>query len=307
MNLEELFESKNPSKANDNIVIVDFSNLLHSSFHAQVRFDKSLESNFEKYAMWRYILLNQIVLIKTKLQPTELILAIDSSSWREKEFKYYKAKRKLDRENQKDFDYEEFIQTANQFIEQIESTFPYKVIKYDNAEADDVIGVLATLFAEQNKNCTIVSRDKDFKQLLKYNNIKFYDPIDKEFKEVKDPFGFLFDHISGGDTSDGIPNILSDDNTFVDSTKRQKRMTKKVKEQINDLGIEKYCIENGLIQNYERNKKLIDLSKIPEDIVEGIKYEYNNAKPQKPNFMKVAAFFKKYKIKSLEDKVDQFL
>jgi 5'-3' exonuclease len=312
MNVEELFADKNPKSAKskkqkNNIMLIDFSGLLHSSFHSSnVRFDKSLENNSQKYQMWRYILLKQILSVKEKFKPDEIVLAIDDSSWRKKEFKYYKANRVLAREKQTDFDAEEFYQVADQFISELSQAFPYKVIKVKGAEGDDVIGVLASHLGKQNINCTIVSRDKDFKQLLKYSSVKFYDPIDKKIKEENDPIGFLLEHIAIGDSSDGIPNILSDDNTFVDSSKRQKRMTKKVKEEINDLGIEQYCIKHGIIDNYERNKKLIDLSETPDNIAQEILYEYNTQEP-KSNFMEMAAFMKRHNIKSLNDKINSFL
>ena len=153
-----------------------------------------------------------------------------------------------------------------------------------------------------------MSRDKDFKQLLKKPNVKLFDPILKEFKEEKDPYNFLIDHILRGDSSDGIPNMLSDDNVFVNSDKRQKRITKKVVESVNELGIEEYAIVNGLVENYERNKLLVELSDetIPKDIWNETIYEYNQQKP-KGSYLKVLQFLRKHKIKSLVDSVDSFL
>jgi hypothetical protein len=308
MSIDDLF-GKAREKTVQHPVVIDFSNILHSSFHtSSVRFDKSLKSSHEKYAMWRYILLNQIANIKTTLNPDELTLAIDSNSWRKKDFEFYKANRAIARAKQTDFNYEEFIEVANGFVQEIKENFPYKVIQVPNAEADDVIAILVNNWAEKNISHVIVSRDKDFKQLLKYNTCKFYDPVDKKFKEETDPFGFLLDHILIGDASDGIPNMLSDDNTFVDSSKRQSRITKRVREEVNELGIEEYAIRNGLIANYERNKKMIDLSidNLPKDVVTDTMYQYNAPCPES-NFMKVSSFMRKYKIRSLVANVDKFL
>ncbi len=305
--LDELFDPEKTKEVNK-VVLVDFSNILHSTFHTQVRFDKTLNSEYEQFAMWRYLLLNQISTFNQKFRPDEIILAIDSSSWRKKEFKYYKAVRHLKRKTQTSFNYEEFFKISNQFIDELTKHFPYKVIKVKNAEADDVIAVLTKYLSRKNKEVTIISRDKDFKQLLTSDNISFYDPQDKKFKKVSDTAEFLLDHILRGDKGDGIPNMLSDDNVFVNSDKRQSRITKKVVEEVADFGLEKYAIKYNLIKNYERNQKFITLSEefIPKDIQINTIYQYDNLSP-KANYIEMVQFFRKHKLKSLIDKVDNFL
>jgi hypothetical protein len=303
--LDEIFHA---DKEINNVVIIDFSNILYSTYFTQVKFDKDLADNESKFSMWRYLILNQIMYVRNKLQPDELVLAVDYGSWRGDYFKYYKAARKLKRQQSEDIDYKEFFEMSNQFISEIGETFPYKIIKERSAEADDVITILVKELSLQGKNVTIVSRDKDFKQLLISENIKFYDPQDKCFKTVNDPYEFLEEHIIKGDRSDGVPNLLSDDNVFVNSDIRQKRITKKVLKEIAEKGLEQYVIDNNLIDNYERNKKLIELSRdtIPEDIWTNVLYKYNQD-PVRGNFIKVTQFFRKYRIRSLVDKVDSFI
>jgi hypothetical protein len=306
--LDELFGTTDEIEVQykDNIAIIDLSNLLHSTYHAQVRFDKSLKNDNDKYAMWRFLLLNSILNVKNKLQPQEIVLAVDSSSWRKEFFKYYKARRILKRKEQTDFNYEEFFEISNGFIEEITEVFPYKVIKVERAEADDIIGVLAHLLSD--KQVTIVSRDKDFKQLLRNPNIKLYDPIDKNYKTVECAYAYLLDHILRGDSGDDVPNMLSDDNTFVDSTKRQTKITKKVLAEVNEKGLELFAIDRNVMDNYERNKKLVELSKdeIPDDVWEETIFTYNQLNP-KGDYMKVMQFLRKYKIRSLTEKAGAFL
>lgn len=305
--LDDLFgHEPEPVGYKDDIVIVDLSNLLHSTYHTQVRFDKSLKSGNDKYAMWRFLLLNSILNLKNKLQPEEIVLAIDSSSWRKTYFKYYKANRVLARAKQKDFNYEEFIEVSNGFIDEITEIMPYKVVKVEQAEADDIIAVLATLLG--NKRVTVVSRDKDFKQLLRNPNVKLYDPIDKKYKTIDCAYAYLMDHILRGDSGDGIPNMLSDDNTFVDSTKRQSKITKKVVAAVEEIGLEKYAVEHNLMDNYERNKKLVELSKdeIPEDIWTEVVFQYNQQNP-KGDYIKIIQFLRKHKIRALTEKAGSFL
>ena len=80
----------------------------------------------------------------------------------------------------------------------------------------------------------------------------------------------LLEHILKGDQGDGIPNILSDDDTFV-TDKRQKPLTQK---KIDTIYLEGIPIADlPLVKNYSRNQKLVDLSKIPDNIqkqVQGI-------------------------------------
>ena len=72
----------------------------------------------------------------------------------------------------------------------------------------------------------ILSGDKDFIQLQKYPNVKQYSPITKKMINGMNPDDYLKEHVLKGDTSDGVPNVLSPDNTFVDGI-RQRPLSKK--------------------------------------------------------------------------------
>ena len=65
---------------------------------------------------------------------------------------------------------------------------------------------------DTGKPTLIVSGDKDFQQLQRYDNVKRWSPNLNKFIEPEDPQEFLKEHILKGDKSDGIPNILSNDN-----------------------------------------------------------------------------------------------
>ena len=70
--------------------------------------------------------------------------------------------------------------------------------------------------------------DKDFIQLQKYKNVSQYSPITKKFVNGEDPALYLKEHILKGDASDGIPNVLSPDNTFVDGLRQRPLGKKKI-------------------------------------------------------------------------------
>jgi len=205
----------------------------------------------------------------------EIVLAYDSKHyWRKEEFPYYKQNRKKDREAS-DLDWNAIFEVLNKIRDEIKTYFPYKVVEVYGAEADDVISTLTTYQAYRNiriekeggdsEKVLILSGDKDFIQLQKYPFVKQYNPILK--KEIKhaNPKAYAREHIIKGDKSDGIPNFLSDSDTFVVG-KRQKPISKKNLEKWVTQDPSVFCNDKQLAENYERNRKLIDLSCIPEQL-----------------------------------------
>lgn len=106
------------------------------------------------------------------------------------------------------------------------------------------------------------------------------------FYNVEELDTLLVEHIAKGDRSDGIPNIHSADDCFY-AKKRQTPVTKKIMTKF-ELEPEKYCEECGIIDNYRRNKLLIDLSMIPLQIEQSILEQYQQTK--KPKLVKSKAY-----------------
>jgi hypothetical protein len=203
----------------------------------------------------------------------ELVICHDSSNcWRKDLFEYYKQNRKT-KQDESNVDWKSIYDTLHKIRSEIEDNFPYKNIKVERAEADDIIAILCKEYSSTEK-ILILSNDKDFKQLQKFENVKQYSSIKKDYLECDDPSLFLVDHIIRGDASDGIPNILSDDDTFVCKSKRQKRLTKSV---VSDI-LETYQMTGSppeyCLDGWNRNKKLIDLDSIPVTIQEEIVRQY---------------------------------
>ena len=96
-----------------------------------------------------------------------------------------------------------------------------KLIELETAEADDVIAVLIrkvqrVVGPNHAKKIIIVSGDKDFIQ-LDSDNVRQYNPIlNKYVGKDETPSIYIREHILKGDRSDGVPNILSDDNVFIE-------------------------------------------------------------------------------------------
>jgi len=258
------------------MMLIDVSGYLAASFFVSQN-DKDVKTQEEKDALWKFILINMIQTARKKYNPDEVVLVLDSpNTWRKDYFKYYKARRTLKKKDDTT-DWERYHKVSNEMLEEIKNHFPFKVIKVDKAEADDIIAILTEKNLEFSNKIIIVSKDKDFLQLLRYEKVVVYNPSEEKEMTVENPVEFLLLHYLKGDTGDDVPNLLSDDNVFVNSDKRQKSVSKKVIAEFLE-NPEKYVIDNDLVNNYERNKKLITLSceMIPEEIQIETEYKYSN-------------------------------
>ena len=224
----------------------------------------------------RHMILNSLRMHRSKHRAKfgELVLCIDGSkNWRKEVYPQYKHKRKGARKESK-MDWNEIFRIMNMIREEIKENFPYKVVEVDEVEADDIIGVICEDTQEfgRGEDVMIISGDKDFAQLQKYSNIYQYSPITRKYIKEKTPRKQLLELILKGDTADGIPNVLSGDDVFVDGVRQTPLRQSKIDELLKDpkaLGEEVY-------RNYLRNKKLIDLTETPENLKEKIIYNYES-------------------------------
>jgi 5'-3' exonuclease len=263
------------------MILIDMNQIMISNLMVQLKGD-ALNEN-----LVRHMVLTALRAFEKQYSPKygEVVLAYDSKHyWRKEAFPYYKQNRKKDREAS-DLDWNAIFEVLNKIRDEIKTFFPYKVVEVYGAEADDVISTLTTYQAYRNiklqkagedaEQVLILSGDKDFIQLQKYPFVKQYNPILK--KEIKhdDPKAYAREHIIKGDKSDGIPNFLSDADTFVVG-KRQKPISKKNLEKWVKLDPSAFCLDQQARENYERNRKLIDLSCIPEQLATEIVSYYKS-------------------------------
>ena len=201
----------------------------------------------------------------------EIVLAYDSKSyWRKNYFPFYKQNRKKDRDSSK-HNWKSIFDVLNKIRDEIKEYFPYKVLEIYGAEADDVISVLCK--NKRKDKILILSGDKDFIQLQKYPGVYQYNPVTKNYICTDNPYSYVKEHIIRGDKSDGIPNILSKDDTFV-SGERQKPISQKKLNVWVDQDPEKFCETQEQYKNFCRNRTLIDFEYIPEEIQTKIMEEY---------------------------------
>ena len=178
---------------------------------------------------------------------------------------------------------------------------PYKVIEIDTAEADDIIAALVKKSYYTDQNVLILSGDKDFIQLHN-NRVKQYNPVLSKFVgQGETPSIYIKEHILKGDRSDGIPNVLSDDNVFVEG-RRQRPLTKKKIASWEDEMVMTFTEEEQ--KNYDRNQKLIDLSLIPPELEAKIYNEFVEVKVAHRS--KILNYFITRKLKTLIEVIDEF-
>ena len=257
----------------------------------------------------RHMILNTIRMYNKKFRDKygQVVIACDSSSWRRDYFPNYKFKRREGREEDKSsMDWNEVFRIINQVRDEIRDNFPYKVLHIEKCEADDIIATVVEQTQEfgQHEDVMIVSADKDFIQLHKYDNVRQYSPMTKKFIEDKNPRTYITEHIFKGDSSDGVPNVLSPDNTFVDGIRQSPVTQKKIDAWMSSIDNLKEVMDEATYRNYCRNKKLIDLSEIPEDIKQNIINIYDNTKAASK--LKVLNYLIKKRCKMLIESVEEF-
>ena len=169
------------------------------------------------------------------------------------------------------------------------------------AEADDIIATLVKTYP--NEKVMIISGDKDFIQLQKYSNVSQYCPILKKHVNGEDPNDYIRVHILKGDASDGVPNVLSNDDVFVEGL-RQKPLSKKKIEAWKDGDFTGKIVNDNVIRNYERNKNLIDLECIPSELSEKIKTTFQEAKYGDKS--KMLTYFIENRLKELTESIGDF-
>lgn len=252
----------------------------------------------------RHIILNVLRSCRRKYHREygEIVICSDAHNyWRKEIFPFYKASRKTARK-ESSIDWNELFRIIDMVYKELEDFFPYKTIKIDRAEADDII---ATLCLREPGPHMIVSNDKDFKQLQSIKGVAMYSPLLSSLVKCENPDTFLAEHIIRGDVGDGVPNILSDDDTFVDPNKRQKRLTDaKVNEWL--TSVPENVFDERVLENYNRNERLISLFKIPTDISENIHQTYIHKEVKGSRGVKLMHYFMNNNLRNLLDHLTEF-
>jgi 5'-3' exonuclease len=282
------------------MILFDYNQVAISNLMEQIGSSKTAVDE----SLVRHMILNTIRTYVRKFKAShgpEVVIACDNRHyWRRDIFSYYKSGRKKAREAT-GHDWNSIFECLGKIKQELKEHSPYRVIDVEGAEADDVIAALATKFSA-NEKIMILSSDKDFAQLQRYPNVEQFSPILKKYIKEPLPLAQLKQLVIRGDKGDGVPNILSSDNSIADGI-RQKAITEaKIITWMNQLP-EEFC-NDEMLRNYRRNEMLIDLTKIPEKITQSILDTYDNTQGKgKREFLN---YMIANRLKNLIEVIDEF-
>lgn len=267
------------------MILADYSQVALASILSFKRELQGTESEVKN--LIRHSILSTLKAYKKKYgkEYGELVICCDGRKyWRKEVFEHYKAGRKKSRE-QSDLNWKLIFDTLSEIRDDLQKYFPYKVIHINEAEADDVIAVLAKWSQDNNliqvglesepQKVIILSSDADFIQLQKFQNVDQYSPYMKKrltANKAQLHEKYITHVVKAGD--DGIPNILSPDDVFVRG-ERQKPITAKRLAEFMEKGFEA-CANDEERRNWSRNVRLIDFDYIPVEVSSKIVDAYQN-------------------------------
>jgi 5'-3' exonuclease len=269
-----------------------------------------------------------------------VVFCLEGRSWRKDYYKPYKANRAETRAAMTVKEQEEdklFWETFDAFKEFVETKTNCTVLQHPNLEADDLIA--GFIQSHPNDDHVIISTDSDFHQLLA-PNVKQYNGVSEEThtlegifdkkgklvkdkktnepKAVPDPKWILFEKCIRGDSSDNVFSAYP--GVRVKGTKNKVGLTEAFEDRDkkgwawNNLMLQRWADHEGkehrVLDDYERNVKLIDLTAQPEDIKikinETINAQTNEPKNVSQVGIRLLKFCQLYDMKRMMDTIQTY-
>ena len=315
-------------------IIVDTANTFFRARHV-VRGDAS-----EKVGMSLQIILNSVRKAWRDFGGKHVVFCLEGRSWRKDHYAPYKRNRTDARAALSPREAEEdklFWETFDQFKDFITDKTNCTVLQHPQLEADDLIA--GFIQSHPNDDHVIISTDGDFAQLIapnvkQYNGVMqittthegYFDEkgkpvVDKKTKQVKpapDPSWFLFEKCMRGDTSDNIfsayPGVREK------GTKNKVGLREAFGDRDskgwswNNMMLQRWTdhegVEHRVLDDYNRNVVLCDLTAQPEDIKLIIKETINSAIAADKNISQVGIRLLKlcseYDLNKISDQVQSY-
>jgi len=305
--LNKLIESDDSKK----ILVVDTYNLIFRTIHIAESQNKKFGLEDESFSYWKYLFVKSIFNMVKQFDPDTVVMATDTrNTWRKQYYSEYKAQRKAARDSSK-IDFEKFFPILNEYLIDLKQTLTNIVfLDTEGCEGDDIIAAIAQ--NDRRSNIIIVSTDGDLHQLLKYKNVKQYDPMKKKYINSLNPVADLEIKILTGDRGDNIPgvvkkcgevkaaSILLNDklNKLFEREDHEKILNEK-EDKVDKL-FDGYKIKD-IQEAYRRNRVLIDLSFIPKEIQEKIMDEFKEYPTSPLNTRKLLNVAVKHRLPTLID------
>ena len=315
-------------------ILVDTANTFFRARHV-VRGDSS-----EKVGMAMHIILNSVKKAWNDFGGSHVVFCLEGRSWRKDHYEPYKRNRTDARAAHSPREAEEeklFWETFDQFKDFVTNKTNCSVLQNPRLEADDLIA--GFIQAHPDSNHVIISTDGDFAQLIapnvkQYNGVMeittthegYFDAkgkpvVDKKTKQVKpapDPSWLLFEKCMRGDTSDnifsaypgvrekGTKNKVGLRDAFADRDKRGYSW--------NNMMLQRWTdhegVEHKVLEDYNRNVKLCDLTAQPAEIKTIIQETINAETSKEKNIPQVGVrllkFCAEYDLQRISDNVQSY-
>lgn len=316
-------------------LLVDTANMFFRARHVASR----NSDTWEKIGMALHLTLNSVNSVNKKFGSDHVVFCLEGRSWRKDVYEPYKKNRAVRNQALTEAEQEEnemFWETYEVFTNFLIEKTNCSVLRQERAEADDLIARFIALHPHDHHY--IISTDSDFVQLIAENVHQYNGMSDelitpegyfnhkgvlvenkktKELKTLGDPQYHLFEKCIRGDTSDNIfsayPGVRSK------STKKSIGLIDAYADRTskgfnwNNLMLQRWTDHNGVehrvLDDYERNRSLIDLTQQPQEIKDivdeairtGVRHEVTPSVGF--NFLK---FCGKYELTKLADQSNAF-
>jgi 5'-3' exonuclease len=294
---------------------------------------------WDKLGLAVHITLNAVLKTWQRQKADHVVFCLEGRSWRKDMYEPYKKNRKVARDAMSAQEQEEdklFWEAYDELVTFLQEKTNCSVIRCEIAEADDVIARWISTHPD-DQHC-IVSSDTDFIQLLapnvdQYNGItqelhtlegifndagqRVLDKKTKEPKAIPDPEWLLFEKCMRGDTSDNIfsayPGVRKK------GTKNKVGLLEAFEDRKskgfnwNNLMLQRWVDHNGnehrVLDDYERNRALIDLTAQPQEIKEYVDSYIAQAQEHKRKSMVGAHFLRfcgKYDLVKVSEQAEKY-
>jgi hypothetical protein len=308
-------------------ILVDTANTFFRARHV-IRGDADI-----KLGMALHITFNSIKKAWQDFNGSHVVFCLEGRSWRKDVYKPYKANRAETRAAMTVKEAEEdklFWETFDTFKDFVINKTNSTVLQNSVLEADDLIA--GWIAAHPNDDHVIISTDSDFHQLIA-PNVKQYNGVletlttyegifDKKGKIVKDtktgapkdipnPEWILFEKCMRGDSSDNVFSAYPK----VRKTKLEEAFKDRNNKGFawNNMMLQRWVDHNGdehrVLDDYERNRTLIDLKAQPDNIKSVIQETINTnavAKNIDQVGIRLLKFCQLYDMKRMIDSIQQY-
>ena len=316
-------------------VLIDTANMFFRARHGAFR----ASDPWEKLGFALHITLMAANKVARRFEADHVVFALEGRSWRKDVYKPYKANRAVARAALTETEQEEdrmFWEGYDELTKYLSTRTNCSVIRHPVAEADDIIARWIALHPTDEH--IIISSDTDFVQLVsptvkQYNGItdelitlegifdaKGRPVLDKKTKQAKacpDPAWLLFEKCMRGDSSDnvfsaypgvrekGTKNKVGLREAFGDRDRQGYNW--------NNMMLQRWLdpdgVEHRVLDDYERNRTLIDLTAQPEEIKQQVdsaiaeQISHRDVGQVGVRFMQ---FCGRYELNKCSDAADQF-